>query len=63
MTDLNQTELMMGDNDDAVLCGLCSFACRGILQACMFLRLWSAGLAMAQAHESQIALFSSNSLL
>lgn len=52
LKDLKQTELMMEDNDDAVLCGLYSFACLGILQACMFLGLWSARLAEAQAHES-----------
>lgn len=57
MTDLNQTGPMMEDNDDAVFCGLCSSACLGILQACMFLGLWSACLAKAQAHESQVALF------
>lgn len=48
---------MMEDNDDAVFCGLYSFACLGILQACMFLGLWSASLANAQAHDSQVALF------
>lgn len=48
---------MMEDNDDAVLCGLGSFACLGILQACLFSGLWSAILAKAQAHESQVALF------
>lgn len=55
--DLNQTEHMMEDNDDAVFCGLCSFACLGVLRACMFLGLWSARLAKAQAHEFQVALF------
>lgn len=57
MTDLNQKGPMMEDNDDAVFCGLCSFACLGILQAHMFLGLWSAILANAQTHESQVALF------
>lgn len=47
--DLNQTEAMMEDNDDAVFCGPCSFACLGVLKACMFLGLWSAKLAKAQA--------------
>lgn len=49
---------MMEDNDDAVFCGLGSFACLGILQACLFSELWSAILAKAQAHDSQVALFS-----
>ncbi len=57
MTHLNQKGPMMEDNDDAVFCGLCSFACLGILQARMFLELWSAILANAQTHESQVALF------
>lgn len=48
---------MMEDNNDAVFCGLGSFACLGILQACLFSGLWSAILAKAQAHESQVALF------
>lgn len=48
---------MMEDNDDAVFCGLGSFACLGILQACLFSGLWSAILAKAQAHESQVAFF------
>lgn len=55
--DSNQKEPMMEDNDDTVFCGPCSFACLGVLQACMFLGLWSARLAKAQAHESQVALF------
>lgn len=57
VTDLNQTGPMIEDNNDAVFCGLCSFACLGILQACKFLGLWSAILAKAQAHDSQAALF------
>lgn len=57
MTDLNQTGPMMEDNNDAVFCGLCTFACLGILQACVFLGLWSAVLANATAHESQVAPF------
>lgn len=48
---------MIEDNDDAVFCGPCIFACLGILQACLFLGLWSAILANAQAHESQVAPF------
>ena len=48
---------MMEDNDESVLCGLGSFACLGILQACLLLGLWSAILAKKQAHESQVALF------
>lgn len=48
---------MMEDNDDAVFCGLCSFACLGILQACMFLGLWSASLAKVQARDCGVALF------
>lgn len=48
---------MMEDNDDAVFCGFGSFACLGNLQACLFSGLWSAILAKAQAHESQVALF------
>ena len=48
---------MIEDNNDSVFCGHCSFACLGILQACMFLGLWSASLAKAQAHDSQAALF------
>lgn len=47
---------MMEDNDDTVFCGLGSFACLGILQACLFLGLWSAFLAKAPTHESQVAL-------
>lgn len=58
MTDLKQTWSMMEDNDDAVFFGLGSFACLGILQACLFSELWSAILAKAQAHDSQVALFS-----
>lgn len=57
MTDLNQIEPMMEDNDYGVFCGLCSFACLGILQACMLLGLWSASLAKSQAHDSKVALF------
>lgn len=57
MTDLNQTGPMMEDNDDAVFCGLCTFACLCILQASLFLGLWSAILANAQPHKSQVALF------
>lgn len=37
------------------------FACLGVLQAYMTLGLWSAHLASEQDHESQVALFSSNS--
>lgn len=43
VTDLNQTGLMIRDNNETVFCGLCSFPCHGILQACMSLGLWSAG--------------------
>lgn len=58
MTDLKQPWSMMEDNDDAVFCGLGSFARLGISQPCLFSELWSAILAKAQAHDSQVALFS-----
>lgn len=41
-----------------IFCGLGSFARLGISQPCLFSELWSAILAKAQAHDSQVALFS-----
>lgn len=58
MTDLKQPWSMVEENEDAVFCGLGSLACLGIFQACLFSELWSAILAEAQAHDSQVALFS-----